>query len=234
MSELAEFVVDENAQRLEDAGRRMYLVFCLARRHHLDQARKVAGRLEGLLGPALLDCAGNAARLLLFAEKTEDADEIGDLGTVDDIGGRNARGRHAHVERPLLLEGEAALCLIDLHRGNADIEHDAVQPLGRRIGGKFGELRMNKLQPSTPLGDLLLAGGNRRRVAVERDDVGAGLEDCGAVAARTEGAIEDDLAGRRLERRENLRQEDGNVTNRSAFGFRNTSALFRHHSASPF
>ncbi|WP_442173129.1 16S rRNA (cytosine(1402)-N(4))-methyltransferase, partial [Rhizobium leguminosarum] len=40
-------------------------------------------------------------------EKMEDADEIGDLGAVDAIGGRKAFGRHANVERPVFLEGEA-------------------------------------------------------------------------------------------------------------------------------
>ena len=34
---------------------------------------------------------------------------------------------HAHVERPLVAEREAALGLVDLHRRHADVEHDAVE-----------------------------------------------------------------------------------------------------------
>ena len=34
--------------------------------------------------------------------------------------------RHAHVERAVGLEGEAALGLVELHGGDADVEHDAV------------------------------------------------------------------------------------------------------------
>ena len=37
--------------------------------------------------------------------------------------------RHAHVERPVGAEGEAALGLVELHRGDADVEHDAVEPV---------------------------------------------------------------------------------------------------------
>ncbi len=61
LRQLAELVVDEDAQRLEDAGRRMDLVLHLARRDDLDQAGKVARRLERLFGAALFDGVGDAA-----------------------------------------------------------------------------------------------------------------------------------------------------------------------------
>ena len=56
------------------------------------------------------------------------------------------RLRHAHVERPVGAEGEAALGLVDLHRGDADVEHDAVG-----FGGGFVEMReraVHERQPS--------------------------------------------------------------------------------------
>ena len=37
--------------------------------------------------------------------------------------------RHAHVERAVTQEGEAALGLVDLHGGDADVEHHAVDGL---------------------------------------------------------------------------------------------------------
>ena len=36
---------------------------------------------------------------------------------------------HAHVERPVAAEGEAALGLVELHRRDADVENDAVDAL---------------------------------------------------------------------------------------------------------
>ncbi len=81
--------------------------------------------------------------------------------------------------------------------------------------------------------DQRLARGNRRRVAVERDDVGPRIENRRRIAAGTEGAVEDDLARPRVERRQDLGEEDRNVANRSAIGFRRTSAKIRRHSVSP-
>ena len=63
-----------------------------------------------------------------------------------------------------------------------------------------------------------LARCNRRRIAVERDHLGAGRKNGGAVAARTECTVEDELAGRGRQRRKHLIKKNRNVTNRSATG----------------
>ena len=136
LRQFAELVVDEDAQRLEHARGGMDLVLGLARRHDLDQASEIARRLERLFGTTLFDGMRDARRLLLFAEKDEDADEIGNLGAIDDVGGRDAACRHPHVERAVLLKGKSALRLVDLHRRDADIEDDAIKPLLRRMIGK--------------------------------------------------------------------------------------------------
>ena len=72
------------------------------------------------------------AYLPLLAEEIEDADEVGGARLVDDIGGADAVRGHAHVERPVPLEGEAALGLVDLHRGNAEIERHAIDRAAER------------------------------------------------------------------------------------------------------
>ncbi len=128
LGEFAEFIIDEDAQRLEDARRGMDLVLGLARRDDLDEAGQIARRLERLFRPPLLDGAGNAPRLLFLAEKAENTNEIADLGAIDDIGSTHAGSRHAHVERPIPLERKTALGLVDLHGGDADIEHHAIEP----------------------------------------------------------------------------------------------------------
>ena len=59
-------------------------------------------------------------------KKTEDAGEIAGLEAVDDFGRTHPGLGHPHVERTFGAEGKAALGLVELHRGNADVEHHAV------------------------------------------------------------------------------------------------------------
>jgi len=133
LSELAEFIIDKNSKRLEHPGRRMDLVLGLARRHDLDQPGKIARRAEGIARAPLFDGPGNTAGLFLLSQESEDANEIGDLCAVNDVGGGHSLTRHAHIQGSILLERETALRFVDLHRGDADIEHDAVEPAWRRI-----------------------------------------------------------------------------------------------------
>ena len=81
--------------------------------------------------------------------------------------------------------------------------------------------------------DQRLAADNRIGIAVERNDVGARIQDRRGIPACAKSAVEDDLAGGRLKACENLGEKNRNVADRSAIGFRRTSALIRHHSVSP-
>ena len=95
----------------------------------LDQRRR--GRAcvaNGRFGAALLDASRDAARMPLLAEEAEDAGEVADLGAVDDIGGADARPAPCACRADRRAEGKAALGLVELHRGDADVEHDAVEP----------------------------------------------------------------------------------------------------------
>ena len=59
----------------------------------------------------------------------EDVGELRLRSLVDEIGGARPVALHAHVERAVVAEREAALGLVELHRRHADIEHDAVDGL---------------------------------------------------------------------------------------------------------
>ena len=87
LGQFAELVVDEDAQRLEDAGRRMDLVLRLAADMRLDGVGEVERALERPVVAALLDHAGDAAGMPLLAEEAEDAREVARLEAVDDVGG---------------------------------------------------------------------------------------------------------------------------------------------------
>ena len=68
----------------------------------------------------------------------EDVGDHGFVGAVENVGGGRPFGAHAHVERAVVLEGEATLGFVQLHGGDADVEHDAVD--GRPAG--FGSERV--------------------------------------------------------------------------------------------
>jgi hypothetical protein len=83
---------------------------------------------------------------------------------------------HPHVERAAEPEREAALGLVELHRGNADVHHDAVHrgaPCAAQMSGKVGESVLDQGQPAIGLLDQIEPAGNRRPVAVDADDLGS-------------------------------------------------------------
>src|SRR5437667_9887328 len=85
--QLAKLVVDEDAQRLEDACGRMDLVLRRAADMSGDGVGQIERALEGpFLAPAL-DHASDAAGMPLFAEEAEDAGEVSRLEGIDDVGG---------------------------------------------------------------------------------------------------------------------------------------------------
>ena len=157
--------------------------------------------------------------MALFAEDIDDVGEIGLGGLRNDI----RRGRpvmaHPHVERAAEPEREAALGLVELHRGNADVHHDAVHcghALRRADVGKVGESVLDQGQPAVGLIDQIEAAGNRRPVAVDADDLGSrDREDRAAVAAGAEGRVDIDATVPGIEHLDRLAAENGDMAWRS-------------------
>ena len=110
--ELREFAIDVDAQRLKHAGRRM-LVALAGARPRATRSINPASCERALEGPQLAvgdDGARDARRLALLAELAKDADQFGLGRAVDDVGRAHAFAlAHAHVERPIVHEAEAAL-----------------------------------------------------------------------------------------------------------------------------
>ncbi len=184
-----QLVIDEDAQCLEHTRGGMDLVAGLAADMRFDGVGKVERALERPLLPPRFDHAGDAAGMPLFAEKIEDARQIARLETVDDIGGRQALLRHAHVERPVEAEGKAALRLVKLHGRHADIQHDAVHLFDMLIHRR--EWRFDQTQAAGELRFERLPVPDRIGIAVEGDDVGARFQNRARIAARAKGAIDD-------------------------------------------
>ena len=186
-----------------------------------DQLGELAGALERRPLAPSDHRPGDPARRPLLAVPIENVGERGLVGLVDQLGGADPLPGHAHVERPVGGEGEAALRILELVRRQAEIEHDAVETRDARIAeqlrhvaeaaGEHGEPGFPGGQPAPPC--------DRGRVAVEREHAtGAGRQDRPGVAAGAEGRVQIDAARAHGERRQHLRQKHRDVAGRRGCG----------------
>ena len=123
--------------------------------------------------------------------------------------------RHAHVERPVETEREAALGGIELHGGNAEVEHHAVDC--RETGVvrgvvEIGEAVFDQRQPAVRRLHQVRAQRDGVLVAVDADDLAIGRGQDGArIAAGAEGGIDIDAAVTNVEELDCGAAEHGNV-----------------------
>ena len=224
------------AERLERSRRRVLGLIAFPAEHAHDDLGELAGRGDGLLAAARDDGFGDRAGPPLLAELADDLGKLLLGQCVDDIGCGRALPAHAHIERSLFHEGETALSLVELHRRDAKIEHDAGDGADRlmcRDVLHFAEARVDRDQSPGISLDKSRTHAKRLWVAVDGDDFAVGrLQDGFGVAPCPERAVDDDLAVFRLKRLKHLREHHGNVAGRSAGG-RRSSAATRHHSRAP-
>src|SRR4051812_24472395 len=105
--------------------------------------------------------------MALLAEDIDDVGEIRLRCRSDYIGGARPVLAHAHVERSVEAEREAALGLIELHRRHADIHYDAID-LRRTLRGahlgQIGKAILDQRETTARLLDKIEAAGDRRAV----------------------------------------------------------------------
>ncbi len=107
---------------------------------------------------------------------------------------------HPHVQRRVLRVREAAVGLVELHGGDAEVEEDAVDPGDVQALQHLGDLVVDRVHQGGPVaeGGQPLAGElERGGVAVHRDqpDVRELGEQCLAVAAEAEGGVHHHRSG---------------------------------------
>src|SRR5712692_7025858 len=146
------------------------------------------------------------------------------------------RGGEGPPAAEVVAERKSALGLVKLHRGDAEVEDDAVDQgfAGALRHGR--KARKSVLHQDEPAGGRLHEiGGSRDRaaVAVDADDLAIrGGDNFAAVAASAEGGIDIDAAGADREEFHGAAAEHGNVTSQSASDSRFAAAA-RHHSRAP-
>ena len=234
VDQFGKFLVDENAERLERPRRRMNLVR-LGAHHPSDNVGQRLGGADRRKLPGRDDGAGDAARMALLAELENDVGEIALARLRHHVSSARPVGAHAHIKRTIEPEREAALGLVELHRGHAEIEHDAVH---RRVAEFFrdaierGEALLDQRESAT--GRLDQAGAIRHGalVAIDTDDLGVGGgEDRAGVAASTEGAVDVDAAVANIQELKRGPREHGHMTGRSASDSR--AIAVHHHPRAP-
>ena len=148
-------------------------------------------------------------------------DDVGEIAlgrAAHDIGRGRPVCAHPHVERTVEAEREAALGLVELHRGHADIHHDAVDridALRRADLGELGEAILDQRQPAAGASTSSAPPAIAVRSRSMRDHAGSRhVEDRAAVAAGTEGRVDIDAAVARREVVDGLTAKHGNVRSR--------------------
>ena len=209
-----------------------------ARTSPATRSASCARGLDAALAAFFDDGAGDGPGPPLLAVMKEDVGQLRLGGLVDEVGGAPPVPLHAHVERPVAAEREAALGLVELHRRHADVENDAVDALE---AGSRGD-RVERAEAAGHENEPALRGRRERGagrhgvgIAIDGDHAvgGVGVEKGRRIAAGPEGAVDEDAAARDLQRLADLRQEHGHVTGQSASGAGRAVAATRHRSRAP-
>src|SRR6266571_893399 len=120
-----QLAVHVNAQRLERQRRGIDAAAARPPRRRAHDLGEVLRAAERSAPPPLDDAAGDAPRGPLLAVAVDDVGQLGLGHPVHDLGGRDSAARvHAHVERPVALQAEAALGAVELHRADAEVEQE--------------------------------------------------------------------------------------------------------------
>ena len=141
----------------------------------------------------------DAAREALLAVLEDRIREIALVGLGDEIGGGVAAAAiHAHVERLVALEAEAAPRLVELHRRDAEIGERAVDvgdPAAVELVADRAVVGVDQLDAIAPRRERVAGARQRVEIAVEADHPrGAGLEQRARVAAEPDRAVDEQPA----------------------------------------
>ena len=138
-------------------------------------------------------------------------------------GGKAAGGVHSHVERTLLFAGEAALRVVELHRGDAEIGEDRIRFRASERGLDSSEVGFSNQE--TVLAEALAAQrrlGPRQleRIGVEADQTALGedfSEQRAGVTAVAQRAIDDKGARLGIENLEDFLNQDRHMRSGGSF-----------------
>ena len=207
--ELAELIVDDDTQSLEGSQCRVARVTTRygASDHFRDVRAAAHTRCHrGAQGGR----NASAAALLTVAE--EDVGEVRVAGFRDELKRRSrATVAHAEIEVGFAANREAALRVIELQAGDAEVSKQAIELFARRTGSVngIGVGAGANLQAFSMLGEALLREWTGRGIAIDPDHRRTRGEQGRAVSTKPERAIKHALARRRSEMLAHGFEQDG-------------------------
>src|SRR5215831_3594854 len=171
--------------------------------------------------------------MFFFSQSGDDRGEIAFSGLRNDVGGTRPVAAHAHIEWPVETKRESPRRVIKLHRGNAEIEHDAVKAArATRDRLQVGEAVLEQRKPAVHLLGERCALGDGSVVAIDRNHVRVcSLQNRPRITAGAEGRVEIKTTGFDREPFDGVAGEHGNVTSRSASD--SIAVAARCHSRAP-
>ena len=234
MLKLAQLVVDDHAYGLKGACGRM-----VARRGAPfgrvgvpDYFRQLSGRLYGGSRARVHNGAGYASGLRIFAVFLYDPFQRGEVRSVDEGSRAFRMGQslpapsvhqrfphvHAHVQRPVFMQTEAAFRNVQLERGNAQIQQGAVHLIPAQSvqsllkGGIFERKEVTAFSVG---GKTFLRPGKRLRITIQPAQLGRFarfFQQGGRVSGKTQSSVEITASGVRDEGFKHLAQQNGHMS----------------------
>ena len=114
----------------------------------LEQLDEAGGGGEGLLLALPDDGGGDAAGEPLLAVLAQDPLELGGVVGVEDLGRGDAGALvHPHVQRRVVAVGEAPLGLVQLQRGDPEVEEHGVDRVQAQVVEDRGQLVVHRVHP---------------------------------------------------------------------------------------
>ena len=143
----------------------------IRRQHAADDGGEARGRDDRGLGAGRDDGAGDAARGAFLAEFEQQIGKFAFRQRVDQIGRGRSAAAHAHVQRAIAAEREAARRIVELERRHAEVQHHAVQRGDAALCQQFqhvAELAVDQVQAAGEARDQAGAARDRLGIAIDR------------------------------------------------------------------
>ena len=137
VSQVVQLTIDKDANTLKSTGCRVLTLFP-GGVGFFNDGSEVCSAGKRLLGAAGYHSARHALGKTLFAVLLEHSRNIRLAGAVDPVGcALPRRGIHAHVQRAVIEKAEAAGRVIQLRRGHAQIQQNALYLPGQTACAQF-------------------------------------------------------------------------------------------------
>ena len=219
LRDFRQFAVHENPKGLEGPrGRILTPITPRARADGLrHECRQLPGAVDGFARACRRNCSCNRLSRPFFTIVAQYLRQFAHRGAGKEFGsGFAARRVHPHVQRTVVAKGKAARRVVDLRRGDSEIEQHAVDLRERKLGEDVGQFRKPRAaENESGIGLRELRRGRfGGRVAIDADETprrAKPSEDRARVAAAAERGVDVDARGLDRQRRHGFVEKDGDM-----------------------